>query len=419
MAIILNGNTITPTPFVTAQTENEFKENGKVKKTTLVVTIKGKDLSLSKNSSGKVIDKAENNENGRLGIINTDHSTIEGLVVHSINELFVTGTVSAPFLSGKVKLKSKSYQIDASNIFADYTIVFEKVLFESQDVDETWSLDPSDEYNRFVKVTRSRSITLNSSETATYQLAMEKLPASSNFNDSGAYLPIPSGNAYNKTTSYTVNTEKNSVECTETWTVSSTNVIVEETYSIKESAESIYKTFSKQINIKGFAGSSSDKYSNASSYFSKILVPQIGDDYTPPGSSSAQGKIKSVSVAKNEISGTITINMDASGGIEEAGEIYRTVDITDNIPTEFYASIPAIGKQSGPILQRFGTKKQGSLSVNVTVIYKSGAYNIPNVSKYAPSNTTSYFVDKDETTYDERSGKVTRSVTWTYGGEFV
>ena len=25
----------------------------------------------------------------------------------------------------------------------------------------------------------------------------------------------------------------------------------------------------------------------------------------------------------------------------------------------------------------------------------------------------------DEKTYDERSGKVTRSVTWTYGGDFV
>ena len=31
MAITLNGTTIIPTPLVTVQTENEFKENGKVK----------------------------------------------------------------------------------------------------------------------------------------------------------------------------------------------------------------------------------------------------------------------------------------------------------------------------------------------------------------------------------------------------
>lgn len=415
MAITLNGTTIIPTPFVTAQTENEFKENGKVKKSVLTVTLKGKALSLEK-QNGVVVDLAQADEKGRLGYINSAHSLIEGLVVHSVNDLFVTGTMSAPFLSGKVKLKSKSYQIDASNVFADYTIVFEKVLFESQDVDENWSLDPADEYNRFVKVTRSRSITLNSSETATYQLAIEKLPASSSFTDGASYLPATTGSAYNKTTNYTVNTEKNSVECTESWTVCNTSALVEETYSIKESSDSIYKTFSKQISIKGLAGEGGgDKYANANAYFSTMTIPEIGDSYE----GSSTDKIKSISVSRNIISGTITVNMDASGGIEEGGEIYRTVDITDNVPTEFYASIAAIGKQSGPILQRFGTKKQGSLSVNITVIYKDGAYNEPSVSKYKPSDGTSYFVDKDEMTFDERTGKVTRSITWTYGGEFV
>ena len=206
MAITLNGTTIIPTPLVTVQTENEFKENGKVKKSVLVVTLKGKALSLAKDINGNVVDLAQDDENGRLGKINTAYSVIEGLVVHSVNNLFVTGTMSAPFLSGKVKLKSKSYQADPSSIFADYTIVFEKVLFESQDVDENWSLDPADEYDRFVKVTRSRSITLNSSETATYQLAIAALPASSSSSGAGSYLPATTGSAYNKTTNYTVNT---------------------------------------------------------------------------------------------------------------------------------------------------------------------------------------------------------------------
>lgn len=414
MAITLNGTTIIPTPLVTAQTENEFKENGKVKKSTLVVTLKGKALSLAKDNNGNVVDLAQDNEVGRLGIINAAYSAIEGLVVHSVNNLFVTGTMSAPFLSGKVKLKSKSYQADPSSVFADYTIVFEKVLFESQDVDENWSLDPADEYNRFVKVTRSRSITLNSSETATYQLAIEKLPASSSVDGAGAYLPATTGSPYNKTTSYTVNTEKNSVECTESWTICSTSALVEETYSIKESADSIFKTFSKQISIKGLAGpGGGDKYANANAYFGTLTVPEIGGVYDV----STTDKIKSISVARNIVSGTITINMDASGGIEEAGEIYRTVDVTDNVPTEFYASITAIGKTEGPILQRFGTKKQGSLSVNITVIYKNGGNGEPSVTKYKPAGNS--FVDKDEKTYDERSGKVTRSVTWTYGGDFV
>jgi len=415
MAITLNGTTIIPTPLVTAQTENEFKENGKVKKSVLIVTLKGKALSLVKDSiTGIVTDQAKDNEVGRLGIINAAYSAIEGLVVHSVNDLFVTGIMSAPFLSGKVKLKSKSYQADPSSVFADYTIVFEKVLFESQDVDESWSLDPADEYDRFVKVTRTRSITLKSSETATYTLAIAALPVSSSFSDAGTYLPATTGSAYNKTTNYTVNTEKNSVECKESWTICGTSALVEETYSIKESADSIFKSFSKQISIKGLAGAGGgDKYANANDYFEELTVPEIGDAYD----GSTTDKIKSISVARNIVAGTITINMDASGGIEEAGEIYRTVDVTDNVPTEFYASIAAIGKSTGPILQRFGTKKQGSLSVNITVIYKDGSNGEPSVSEYKPVGN--FFVDKDEKTYDERSGKVTRSVTWTYGGEFV
>jgi|GEM_PF-6908123 len=417
MAITLNGIPIVPTPLVTVQTENEFKESGKVKKSVLVVTLKGKALSLAKNNNGNVVDLAQSDEKERLNEINKAYSAIEGLVVHSVNNLFVTGTMSAPFLSGKVKLKSKSYQADPSSVFADYTIVFEKVLFESQDVDENWSLDPADEYDRFVKVTRSRSITLNSSETATYQLAITKLPASSSFTDGASYLPSTTGSAYNKTTNYTVNTEKNSVECTESWTICKTSALVEETYSIKESADSIFKSFSKQISIKGLAGpGGGDKYANANAYLGTITIPEIGDAYD----GSTTDKIKSISVSRNVVAGTITVNMDASGGIEKAGEIYRTVDITDNVPTEFYASIAAIGKPTGPILQRFGTKKQGSLSVNITVIYKdgrNGSNNEPSVSEYKPAGNS--FVDKDEKTYDERSGKVTRSVTWTYGGDFV
>ena len=144
-----------------------------------------------------------------------------------------------------------------------------------------------------------------------------------------------------------------------------------------------------------------------------MTIPEIGDGYE----GSTTDKIKSISVARNTVGGTITVNMDASGGIEKVGEIYRTVDITDNAPTEFYASIAAIGKPTGPILQRFGTKKQGSLSVNITVIYKDGSNDEPSVSEYKPEGSS--FVDKDEKTYDERSGKVTRSVTWTYGGDFV
>lgn len=415
MAILLNGTEIKPTPLVSIQVENEFKESGKLKKSVKVITLKGKILSYDPLAG----DTAITDEKERLARIHTKYAALEALVIHPINEIFINTTFSIPQLSGKAKLRSKSYQIDAGSILADYTIVFEQTLNQPEEVDESWSLDPSDEYERFVKVTRTRSITLESSETATYQLAMSKIPASSSVSEGAAYLPsdiaISASNAYNKTTSYNVNTEKNSVECTESWTISNTNTIVEDTYTVKDSSENIYKSASRQISIKGLEGSSG-KYANAVSKFNQLNQGwEVGNSASIGGIS---GKIKTLSIGRNQINGTINVNIDISEGIEQAGEISKTIDITDNPPTDFYASIAAVGKPEGPILQKFGTKKQGTKSVNITVIYKNGSYTIPSVSEYAPSNGD-FYVEKDEISYDERSGRVTRNVTWTYGGSII
>lgn len=415
MAILLNGTEIKPTPLVNIQVENEFKESGKLKKSVKIITLKGKILSYDP----LINDTQITDEKERLARIHSKYAALESLVIHPVNDIFISTTFSLPQLSGKAKLRSKSYQVEAGAIVADYTIVFEQTLNQPEEVDESWSLDPSDEYNRFVKVTRTRSITLESSEVATYQLAMSKIPASSSVSEGAAYLPsdipISSSTAYNKTTSYNVNTEKNSVECTESWTISSTNTIVEDNYTVKDSSENIYKSASRQISIRGLEGSSG-KYSNALAKFNQLNQNwQVGNSASIGGIS---GKIKTLSIGRNQINGTINVNIDISEGIEEADEISKTIDVTDNPPTEFYASIPAVGKSEGPILQRFGTKKQGTKSVNVTVIYKNGSYTIPSVNEYAPSDGE-FYVDKDEVSYDERSGRVTRNVTWTYGGSLV
>lgn len=415
MAIILNGTTIRPTPLVVIQVENEFKENGKIKKSVKVITLKGKILSYDPIANESPIT----DEKARLAVIHTKYAALEGLVSHSLNELFISTSFSVPHISGKVKLRSKSYQIDAGNIFADYTIVFEQTINQPEEVDESWSLDPSDEYDRFYKVTRTRSITLESSETATYQLAMSKIAISSNISDGSKYLnsdiALTSSNAYNKTTVYSVNIEKNSVECTESWTVSKEKVIVEETYSEKDSSDSIYKSASKQISIKGLEGATG-KYANALAKFNEINKDWIVGNKETIGE--ITGNIRLVSVAKNEISGSINVSLEVSEGIEEEGEISKTIDITINYPTVLYANIQAIGKAEGPIIQRFGTLKQGTKSVSVSVIYKDGVYKVPDVSEYAP-DFGDYFVDKDEISYDERSGRISRNVSWTYGGEKV
>lgn len=410
-----------PMPFVIVQIENDFKENGKLAKSTKVTTLKGKVLSYTKDGTGKVTDSAASSESSRLAILQQKYAEIEASVMQQPEDLYASASgITAPHFSGKVKLRSKSFQVDAGNMFADYTIVVEQTINQPEEIDETWSLEPSDEYNRFVKVTRTRSITLQSSETATYQIAMSKIPANSSVTDGSALLPSPisisSGTSYNKTTSYSVNTEKNSVECNESWTICLDSALVDDSYSVKESAESVYKTASRQISIKGLEGSSGTKYANALKKYDSLKKDwQVGRQETIAG---VTGNIRSISIGKNELTGTVSVSIDVSEGIEKDGEILKTIDVTDNPPTDHYASISAVGKTEGPILQKFGTKKQGTKSATVNVIYIGGAYKVPDIGEYAPASGQVY-VDKDEIFYDERSGRITRSVSWTYGGDAI
>lgn len=410
-----------PTPLISIQTENEFKESGKIKKTSKILTLKGKILSEDKAAG----DSPITNENARLGILQKKISDLEKLISQdtgkvntNITDVYIVTDGQSPtnisVLSGFIKLKTKSFQIDAGNTFADYTISIEAIT-DTQEFDESWSLDPSDEYDRFVKITRTRSITLQATDTeSSYADAIAKIPVTDSPSGYSSYLTgVMSGGNYNKITSYSVNVEKNSVECSESWTVSSASALVDETYTIRESSESVFKSASKQISIRGLEGTSTSKYQNALTKFNSINKNWKAGDKESIGGISAN--IRSVTVGKNEVAGTVSVSIEISEGIEKAGEIFRNVSITDNPPTDHYVAIQAVGKPDGPILQKFGTTRQGTKSVNVDVIYQDGAYREPVVTDYMPSGSES-FVDKDEIFFDERTGKITRNVSWTYGG---
>ncbi len=410
---------LNPKPFVSVDIENEFKENGKLKKSTRVVTVKGKIFAWDgKENYGS----PQPDDDARLAIIHSKYLEAEVQVIHLINEIFASiSGLQAVHLITPAKLRSKTFEISAGNLYGEYTIAVEKTINQPPEVDESWSLDPADEYDRYVKITRTRSITLETSNEgveANYKAAMDLIPVS-NFGGA-SFIPSSisiSGGRYNKTTVYSVNTEKNSVECTESWLLSSASALVDDTYTIKEGSDTVFKSASRQISIKGLESESGGtKYANALAKLAE-LAPNVeaGSSYTI---GSVTGNVRSISIGKNEIAGTANISIEISEGIERAGELLRTVDVTDTGILDFYASIPAVGKSDGPILQRLGTKKQGTKTVNLTVLYKGGVYKEPDVEEYIPS-FGAIFVEKDEISYDERSGRITRNIVWTYGGVFV
>ncbi|NBQ17354.1 hypothetical protein EBU24_03490, partial [bacterium] len=292
----------------------------------------------------------------------------------------------------------------------DYTISLEQIITDIVVPDENWSLDPADEYGRFVKINRTRSIQVKSTEDADYQLAMEKLKPSSSITDASQYLSIPTGGVYNKTTNYSVNIYKNNVDCTESWVISKNPYLIEETTSTKESSDSIYKSASLQGTITGYESDTATKYDNALIKFNEIKKWKIGETYSI---GLISGKVRSISEGINKIAGTITYSVDISEGIEEVDERTKSITWTDTPPLINFASIVAIGKQEGPIIQKLTTKKNGVKTVNVEVIYVDGTLKTPDVDKYAPISTE-MFVEKDDINFDYKTGKITRSVVWNY-----
>ena len=433
MALVkLNNVEITPTPFINITMSSEFKEDGTVKKTVRNIELKGKiiayDPVIGKPGigfqRGSVDTDAASDANYPSKII-TKMAALEALVTQKIDKFYIeTPTagagVSIPTVTGNgltdITLKSKSFQLEANSLICDYTIVFEQIIKDSEEINESWSLQPSDEYDRFVKVDRTRSIQLKNKtvggvEKKGWELGMEKLtPSVYNAASIGTYISgIPTGNEYGKATNYSVNTEKNTVECTESWTISDLPYTVELTTTSKKSSESFYNSASMQGTITGYG---KNKFTEADTYYKTIKKWVLGDTFSIPNAGLTNARVKSVSEGINKTSGVITFSVDVSEGIEEDGERYKSISYTDTPPTDLYATIPAVGKPEGPIIQKIKGKKNGVKTVTVEVLYSDGSNKPPDVADYAPTGTS--FVEKDDSTFDYNTRKVTRSVVWNY-----
>ena len=411
--VTIGGVTIFPTPLVNISQECEYYESGKLKSTTMVAEIKGKILSQDK-------DEAPPNDNERLAIIQQKWNTIQNGANQALNSIFLSINPNVPIMTSPCKIRSKTFDIAAGNIYADFSIVLERTIVQNDYVNEKWSLDPSDEYNRFLKITRSRSIQYKDDETKNgYQKALEKIPVSTTINIGAIYFPesiisINDDNAYNKSVSYTTNKVNGTVDCTETWTLCKESAYIESTYVFRETSDSIHPNVIYQGTIYGLESSSKTKYQNALERANREITWSMKNGFSIPGFENYGSKIVSMSKGTNPAAGTITFSVEVTKGIEKPGERFRSVNITDNKPTPLYANIQAVGKQEGPILQKIGTFKAGQKSVSIDIVREDGSTDKPDTYEYAPIDATEFFVDKDETTIDQKSKKVSRQTSWTY-----
>jgi len=155
------------------------------------------------------------------------------------------------------------------------------------------------------------------------------------------------------------------------------------------------------------------------------------------------GNPLSVSVASNESQGTIAYNLEFNNRPLNCvtGAISENITINDTYPGDVFASIPVLGRRTGPVLQYIGTRTEyrRNFSIDLTMDYSRVPYscNTYTLSKSKPSVTSpqaaelatlidnaspkyepeiiKWFVSPSpQETWNPKEGRYTFNIEWVY-----
>lgn len=198
-------------------------------------------------------------------------------------------------------------------------------------------------------------------------------------------------------------------------------VIHEYTVEVRSGRDSNLSTVGISGTITGLktndTAARTTKYANASAFWStwasqipiKAAAAVPGVTLHPVPATQTKGD--------NSYQGVITYsyeyNTDPIPTI--SGAIVQKVTVSNTKPSRVFAVITVLDRPAGPILQDIGSNKEQSISVSLEVIMARGEAR-PNtdsvVDAYEPAGT--WFVDRDEESWDVSTGHYTRTKTFVF-----
>ena len=226
------------------------------------------------------------------------------------------------------------------------------------------------------------------------------------------------------------------------------NAIEDFTASVQYSIDSDLTTVSVNGTIQGLEtinyGSSPGEYSvtekkyDAASGYWNCIKPKLLGRATLISSDVSTRSINptqlTLSIGHNPSNGFITYaySYDDRPCNFVAGSLGEDISITDLHPVDVFASLTALGRAYGPILQDVGTvtESKKAITINVMMPIYTGcsdiieAYNDSPASAFVPllctieeslsgSNVT-YFKSQDQSNWNPKTGRFSQSVEWTY-----
>ena len=150
----------------------------------------------------------------------------------------------------------------------------------------------------------------------------------------------------------------------------------------------------------------------------------------------------SVTIGQNIFTGEISYSIEFDNRPTNfiTGSLSETVSVNDTYPGDVFATIPVIGRKTGPVLQYIGgrTEYRRDLAINLTMDYTSLPYasgrnpfilKKPSVieptatelaaviNQCSPANEPGirkYFINPPTETWDAKSGSYSFNISWTY-----
>ena len=273
-------------------------------------------------------------------------------------------------------------------------------------------------------------------------------------------------NGFNHTRTETIDEAGGSYSVVETWLLASGNAYETYNMSVNSSVGDPFVKVSINGNVKGLTlrGANDSRYggrnglgdqvganmpyTNALEHYNSISNNQafgVGSMIYKRANNQTQVQLnaepKSISLGQNEYAGTITYALEFDNRPTNiiTNTAAETISVNDTYPGDVFATIPVIGRPTGPVLQYIGgrTEYKRDISVNLIMDYTKIPYDSgrpllltkPSVSEptatelamllesLSPANepgVRKYFINAPTESWEPKAGAYNFNISFTY-----
>lgn len=316
------------------------------------------------------------------------------------------------------------------------------------DIEENWQMELNEQpanidgvvtyrLSHTVSAVGRKTYSVDGQPTSAWERArdwvQDRIGFDSQIMSSSGALNVPNGYAgYNHVRSESVDKTGGRYGINENWLVSNDTVLEDFTVDVRESIEEGLTSVSLQGTVTGLESRDANyqitetKWTAASGRFNTIEGQLLTRAQTY-GGVSLNPNFKVFAKTKNPTTGIITYSVEYDNRPSNCitGARLESIQVTDNYPSDVFASIPVIGRAAGPVLQDINTVTESSRTLAIECVMEStGGCNYASMSGGKPNVTTlinnikpvadQVFKKEDQETWSPKNGRYSRTITWVY-----